>query len=266
MLCAGLDTRIPDVFSVAPSLCQLLLTDWDLEYYSPDIQFPWDQITHFRGVFTAEAQLSVLRAAPKLVQCAITFEPPTLPPGESASVTLPLLRRLYIEKPLYLCHLTTPSLQELYCGRLDRRDTRVLLPLIHRSHCRLQKLVLMACLISSELITVLRGLPNLAYLLVEATRSTSGNTDLFGEMVITGTAQDLSQPQLSRLWHSWTGPWRPPWTVPSHGTVPFPPKSSGSPPNEDIPAATKALRDEGFNAGMLNETEFALLLRKGFFP
>ncbi|KAJ6506276.1 hypothetical protein C8R47DRAFT_112417 [Mycena vitilis] len=279
-ICVGLNGQIPDVFAVfavAPSLCQLLLTNWSLEYYSPDIQFPWDQITHYRGVFTAETQLDVLRAAPNLVQCAISFEPPDLLPGEPTSVTLPLLRRLYIEKPVHLHHLITPSLEELYCEILDRRDTRVVPSLVNRSHCRLQKLVLMNCLISSELITDLRGLPNLTYLLVEATRSSSGNIDLFDEMVLADTAQDLC-PNLRYLvfgicgrdladcrgqfLHMAQSRFRP---TPQGASLTYL-RVFDSQPNGDIPAATAELRDEGFDAGMLNETEFALLLGKGFFP
>ncbi|KAJ7605836.1 hypothetical protein DFH06DRAFT_1150321 [Mycena polygramma] len=279
VLSDGKIADIRDVFSIAPSLCEVLLTDWELAYYSPDIQIPWDQITHYRGVFAEEAQLNVLRAAPKLVQCAISFETPALPPDESASITLSLLRRLYIEKPVHLRHLTTPSLEELYCKQVDQEDPQVLLlPFVHRSHCRLQKLVLMSCLISPELITALRGLPNLAYLLIEAIYgAASQNIDIFGEMTIAGTAHDLF-PNLSclvfgihgrdladcrgRFLHMAQSRFRPS----PQGTRLTYLRVFASQPNDDIPAATKELRDEGFDADMLSEKEFALLMGKGFFP
>ncbi|KAJ7661296.1 hypothetical protein DFH06DRAFT_1471813 [Mycena polygramma] len=278
VLCAGLKTHIPDVFSVAPSLCQVLLTDWQLVYYSPDMQLPWDQMTHYRGSFAEEAQLDILRAAPKLVQCAIVFEIPALNPGESASVTLSHLRRLYIERPVHLHHLTTPSLEELYCKYVYEEETRALLPLVQRSHCRLHKLVLMSCLISSELIAALRGLPVLAYLLIEAIdKSVSRNIDLFGEMVIAGTARDLC-PNLSCLVFGICGR-----DLAERGgqflhmaQSRFRPSPLGArltylrvfdqQPDGDIPAATKELRDEGFDADILSKTEFALLMGKGFFP
>ncbi|KAJ7661271.1 hypothetical protein DFH06DRAFT_372535 [Mycena polygramma] len=269
---------IPDVFSVAPSLCQVLLTDWALSYFSPDIQIPWDQITHYRGAFPEESQLNILRAATKLVQCAISFERPTLAPGESVSITLSLLRRLYIEKPVHLRHLTTPSLEELYCAQLDKKDTRVLLPLVNRSHCQLQKLVLMSCLISSELFTALRGLPNLAYLLIEATdRSASRNIDLFGEMVIAGNPRDLC-PNLSCLVFGSCGrdlaEDREQFLHMAQSRFRRSPRGPrltylrvfDLQPDADIPAATKELRDEGFDADSLSETEFELLIGKGFFP
>ncbi|KAJ7605825.1 hypothetical protein DFH06DRAFT_1150306 [Mycena polygramma] len=269
---------IPDVFSVAPSLCQVLLTDWVLSYFSPDIQIPWGQITHYRGAFPDDSQLNILRAATKLVQCAISFERPTLPSGESVSITLSLLRRLYIEKPVHLRHLTTPSLEELYCAKLDKKDTRVLLPLVNRSHCQLQKLVLMSCLISSELFTALRGLPNLAYLLIEATdRSASRNIDLFGEMVIAGNPRDLC-PTLSCLVFGSCGrdlaEDREQFLHMAQSRFRRSPRGPrltylrvfDLQPDADIPAATKELRDEGFDANSLSETEFELLVGKGFFP
>ncbi|KAJ7661347.1 hypothetical protein DFH06DRAFT_373169 [Mycena polygramma] len=108
---------IPDFLSVAPSLSWVLLTDWELAYYSPDIQIPWHQITHYRGTYVEASQIDHLRAATKLEQCAISFESLDADgnfvstPGESSPITLPHLRRLYIERPHFLQrHLAAPLL------------------------------------------------------------------------------------------------------------------------------------------------------------
>ncbi|KAJ6506259.1 hypothetical protein C8R47DRAFT_112138 [Mycena vitilis] len=278
ILCTGQSAHIADIFSIAPSLCEVLLMDRELAYYSPKIRIPWDQITHYRGVFVEEAQLNILRAAHKLVQCAISFEPPALPPDESASITLSLLRRLYIENAVHLRHLTTPSLNELYCKEVGQEDPQLFLPLVHRSHCRLQKLVLTSCVISPEL--ALRGLHDLGYLLIEAIYGAPfQNIDIFGEMTIAGTADDLF-PNLSclvlgihahgrdladccgRFLHMAQSRFRPS----PHGTCLTYLRVSDSQPDGRIPAAIEDLRGEGFDADMLSKKEFDLLIGKGFFP
>ncbi|KAJ7661378.1 hypothetical protein DFH06DRAFT_373484 [Mycena polygramma] len=277
VLCSGNIFHIPDVFSVAPSLCQVLLTDWQFAYYSPDLHFPWNQITHYRGAYKETSQLDILRTASNLVQCAISFETPefvSLTPGESPSIVLRHLRGLCIEKPRFLHHLTAPSLEELYCTYAYRReDTLPLLPIVHRSSCLLQKLVLMSCYISSDLISTLRILPSLTYLLIEAPASADEQGDLFGQMMLTGTSRDLC-PNLSSLVYGCSDgfPHRLFFAMVQSRLRPSPPGSRLTYlrmfdpwTSSDILSATRELSEEGYDAGVLTGTEFALLAGKGFF-
>ncbi|KAJ7983222.1 hypothetical protein DFH06DRAFT_717187 [Mycena polygramma] len=277
VLCFGDTVDIPDVFSVAPSLRQVLLTDWKLTCYSPNMQFPWDQITHYRGAFREATQLDILRAAPKLVQCAVSFDTSVhLTPGTSSAIALSHLRRLCIQLPSFLHHLTAPSLEELYCVYMRHVDIPALLPFVCRSDCLLQKLVLMSCFISSELITTLRSLPSLTYLLISPLASPEEHTDLLCKMRA-GTFRNLC-PNLSSLVYGCTVSY--PSTFPKE---PFftmiqsriHPNPSGSrltylrifDPSirSDIISATRDIRDGGLDADVLTTREFDFLAGKAFF-
>ncbi|KAJ6574408.1 hypothetical protein B0H19DRAFT_1254116 [Mycena capillaripes] len=74
IIISGPDNDIPDIFSSAPNLRQAILTEYGLEW-SPDTprSFPWGQFTHYRGTYTVRDQLTILRAAPNLLQRAISF-------------------------------------------------------------------------------------------------------------------------------------------------------------------------------------------------
>ncbi|KAJ7656815.1 hypothetical protein DFH06DRAFT_465563 [Mycena polygramma] len=159
----GRYTTIPDIFSVTPSLRNVIVTDTELLGMSISITVPWEQITHYRGAYSADRHLEILAAAPNLLECSLAFdvgyafEPHAPPP-----ITLPLLRRLYVEESGFLANVITPSLEEL--TTLHRPST--VLPLIRRSSCTLKKLALQRPM-TSEIIPVLRGLPSLTDLLLE---------------------------------------------------------------------------------------------------
>ncbi|KAJ7983220.1 hypothetical protein DFH06DRAFT_1292481 [Mycena polygramma] len=279
MLCRGNIVRIPDVFSVAPSLCEVLLTDWELAYYSTEILVPWDQMTHYRGAFQEGFQLNILRTASKLMQCAISFETSNsdaVTPDQSHSIALYDLQRLCIEKPRFLHHLTAPSLKELYCMYAREDDIAAILPFVHRSRCLLQKLVLTSPYESSELATVLRGLPSLTYLVIQANESADQQTDLFSRMVIAGTSGDLC-PNLISLVYGIDNSYR--FSQEMFFTMlrsrtrsscrgsrltylrifdPF--------ARSDICSAIRDLSGEGFDADVLTGADFALLTGKGLFP
>ncbi|KAJ7661356.1 hypothetical protein DFH06DRAFT_373249 [Mycena polygramma] len=276
VLCFGDTVDIPDVFSVAPSLRQVLLTDWALAYYSPDMQFPWDQITHYRGAFQEATQLDILRAAPKLVQCAISFETPesvSLTPGTLFSITLSHLRRLSIELPRFVHHLTAPLLEELYCLNMRHVDISALLPFVRRSDCLLTKLVITACYVFPDLITALRGLPSLNYLLIQPRMSLAEHTDLFRELGITGTSQDLCPSLHSLVYGVWGEfPEEPFFTMIRSRIGPNPQGSRltyfrifDASTRSDIISATRDIRDGGIDADVLTKTEFDFLAGKAFF-
>ncbi|KAJ6506315.1 hypothetical protein C8R47DRAFT_113014 [Mycena vitilis] len=268
VISSGNAVPIPDVFSVAPSLNQVLLTDWELAYFSPRIQIPWDQITHYRGAFPELSQLDILRTAPKLVQCAISFETSDVDaviPDESQPVVLYQLRRLNIEKPHFLYHLAAPLLEELYCMYAYEEELPALLPFVHRSRCLLQKLVLVSCRISPTLFDALRGLPSLTYLLIEAAGTAEEEMNLLRELKIAGTSRDICPHLTSFVYGSCSGGGnfheafidmaRSRLRRLAYVRV-FDPQSG---------SLVRGLRDEGLDAVLITETEFSHLRGKGFF-
>ncbi|KAJ6487150.1 hypothetical protein C8R47DRAFT_1216349 [Mycena vitilis] len=270
----GPSVAIPDIFSIAPSLREVLFTDWDFSYYSSNVQIPWSQITHYRGSYREPDQLEVLRAASNLEQCALSFETPYYEfqtHFSAAPIELSHLRRLHIERPRYLRHLRAPSLEVLHCKYMREEDIHALLSFIHASHCPLQKLVLMSCDILPELITALRSLPSLTYLLIEADAAPEEENDLFREMTISNSPRDLC-PNLislvyscgynssvphellfsmarSRLLHGGLNTFRV--FDPLDGT--------------EVAEAARKLRGEGYDADVLTSNEFERLTGKGSF-
>ncbi|KAJ7604695.1 hypothetical protein DFH06DRAFT_1253834, partial [Mycena polygramma] len=119
---------MPNIFALAPSLYRVVLIDWDYGHSSPDIALPWGQITHYRGAYTTREQLAILRAAPKLVECALSCESLLFNPAPGAPATLPHLRRLWMYDLHSLPHLTTPLLEDLFCLDSSPRGTSVVLP------------------------------------------------------------------------------------------------------------------------------------------
>ncbi|KAJ7816391.1 hypothetical protein B0H13DRAFT_1923627 [Mycena leptocephala] len=148
--------------------------------------------SHYRGTYKTPDQLAILAAASNLLQCGISFEPHTqFEPHDSSPVTLPRLRSLWIDMPRFIPHLSTPLLEALFCDQGEITDLRALSLPIFRS---LKKLVLMSCVISPELITVLRGLPTLTFLIIETHRYYPGIDGMkvhFDAMAICGTSHDL---------------------------------------------------------------------------
>jgi hypothetical protein len=154
---------IPDIFSITPNLRRIILTD---EFFSnsPRIAIQWGQITHYKGTYTRERQLDILRTAPNLLECVLGFSGTDVDHLSHISmITVPHLRRLCLTEPNYLSNLTTPLLEDL-CVFNVGSAARVLPPFLHRSSCTLKRLSLLCCTIDSAVISVLRELPNLTYL------------------------------------------------------------------------------------------------------
>ncbi|KAJ7357965.1 hypothetical protein DFH08DRAFT_437528 [Mycena albidolilacea] len=135
----GKEIEIPDIFSAAPSLCKVFLTNWYFGASAPVSAIPWAQFTHYAGSFTADVQVEIVKKTPNLVSCAIGFPDwvNSFAPGDPA--VLPRLQRLCIEMAGFLPRLEAPLLQELYCsysGWLQGRSE--ILPFVERSACLLQ--------------------------------------------------------------------------------------------------------------------------------
>ncbi|KAJ6595108.1 hypothetical protein DFH09DRAFT_1357841 [Mycena vulgaris] len=146
------------VFATALNLRKVILTDPRLLRGSPPLIIPWRRITHYRGTYTTRRQLEILRDAPGLLQCGLGFVNHDAS-GDEQSVTLPVLRRLYIELPWILNHLTAPALEGLV---LDYFSLDPILTFVQRSSCQLTTLVLLSCTISGAA-SILQNIPTLAY-------------------------------------------------------------------------------------------------------
>ncbi|KAJ7767710.1 hypothetical protein B0H16DRAFT_1520525 [Mycena metata] len=64
---------IPGIFSTAPRLREVILTDHNLSESSSSILIPWQQISHYRGTYRSECQLEILEQSPNLLECALGF-------------------------------------------------------------------------------------------------------------------------------------------------------------------------------------------------
>jgi hypothetical protein len=277
--------RIPDVFLTASRLRKFFLVDQGVYDYPPDglVTIPWGQITHFGGAFRYQSRLDILKANPNLVHCSLNCIHPA---NDSFPTTLPLLRRLCVQ-PDYLPRLRAPLLEELFCVYNGQLAMRHIIPFVIRSSCSLTKLVLMSDFIfSSQLTQVLRSLPGLTYLLLEADM-TGANKDeedatvqraLFKALTATGSSSDLC-PNLTTL---------------VYGSAPFFSQHEffgmvesrfqrdrlrrlrvfgGSSYHEhyletcpyDLAAPIQALHDEGFDVAFIGQGEAELLKSGGFF-
>ncbi|KAJ7851377.1 hypothetical protein B0H13DRAFT_2085662 [Mycena leptocephala] len=276
--------RIPDVFSTASRLRKFFLVDQGVYDYPPDglVTIPWGQITHFGGAFRYQSRLDILKANPNLVHCSLNCIHPA---NDSFPTTLPLLRRLCVQ-PDYLPRLRAPLLEELFCVYNGQLAMRHIIPFVTRSSCSLTKLVLMSDFIfSSQLTQVLRSLPGLTYLLLEADMTGADKDEedataqraLFKALTATGGSSDLC-PNLTTL---------------VYGSVPFFFQHEffgmvesrfqrdrlrrlrvfgGSSYHEhletcpyDLAAPIQALHDEGFDVAFIGQGEAELLKSGGFF-
>lgn len=197
------DSELPNIFAAAPSLRQVVLADWDLSVYSPDVEIPWEQVTHYCGASDWMRQLEILQAAPKLVDCVIGFGITAPEESEGIVLTLNELRRLRMENPGFLVHLTTPSLYTLHCMLNSEGLLSLLPPFVQRSSCALTELGLWDCSITLELVAVLQALPSLTYLSLESdggvdATAVQAQIALFDALAITDVVHQLL-PNLTSL-------------------------------------------------------------------
>ncbi|KAJ7757453.1 hypothetical protein B0H16DRAFT_1536695 [Mycena metata] len=197
--------NIPDVFTTAPNLRRAIFTDTAFSDRSPFVPLPWGQITHYRGPYPPERPIDILKAAQKLLFWEIDFSVHADAPLNPTTPTLlPRLRGLSVGIAFVLSQLTTPQLETLVLRIARSLFLSILLPLIHRSSCTLNKLVLMQCEIGPELIHVLRELPALAYLLVERSRNGSNPQEFFQAMTFTGATSILCPNLTTMVYGHWS--------------------------------------------------------------
>ncbi|KAJ7044955.1 hypothetical protein C8F04DRAFT_1067155 [Mycena alexandri] len=188
--CNGTD--MPDVFTTAPNLRRVFLTDAKFSYTSQPISITWGQITHYRGVYALERQMEILNAAQNLLFCDISFFYNT-PLDPTTPIILPRLRGLSLQMAFFLSKLTTPVLETLVLHNAKEVYLSVLPSFIQRSSCTLNKLVLKRYTNDPGLIAILRDLPALVYLLLEPIPN-----ELFKAMSLTGASSDLC-PKLTTI-------------------------------------------------------------------
>ncbi|KAJ6476720.1 hypothetical protein C8R47DRAFT_657677 [Mycena vitilis] len=181
------------LFSIAPNLRQVLLTNASFNRFSPPLQIPWQQLTHYRGVDTVEQLLHILQAASSLVDGALGFthnEQEQIPDGPI--IDIPNLRRLFTERGEFLARLAAPQLESLSCDPV--RETILF---VQRSSCRLTTLVMADtspsfAMTSEAVILLLQHTPVLKNLVLQASAlDQAANLRVMSALTITGSSSDL---------------------------------------------------------------------------
>ncbi|KAJ7606251.1 hypothetical protein FB45DRAFT_1041445 [Roridomyces roridus] len=149
------------MFSVAPRLSELLITDVLWDGYSPQLSIPWTQIRRYRGVFKSSQQLNILRQSANLVECSIGFDDVTTTHG-NIMVVLPLLRRLCVEGSNILDHFTAPALEDLVVPTVAPS----LVYFVQRSSCHLRTFVINQGSSAAGLVDLLEACPSLTHLVL----------------------------------------------------------------------------------------------------
>ncbi|KAJ7729188.1 hypothetical protein B0H16DRAFT_1697270 [Mycena metata] len=182
---------IPDIFSTAPRLREVMLTDHHLRESPSSILIPWQQITHYRGTYGSGRQLEILEQSPNLLECALGFQG-ALSVTSNTTPTLPHLRRLTLDLHTAVGNITAPVLEDLLLSWSNPQALAWAQPLLFRCSSTLQRLALRQSIICMELIPVLRGLPLLAHLVLEYGAGTGdAQTDFFNAL---STAAATSEP------------------------------------------------------------------------
>ncbi|KAJ6492543.1 hypothetical protein C8R47DRAFT_1270818 [Mycena vitilis] len=185
------DLMIPEVFSTASALREVILTGPNFIAPSPPISIPWAQITHYRGFYEMARHMEILRAAaPALVECALGVEPGF--DHHPDVVTLPRLRRLCVVSSAVVEHLNAPLLETLVSLNNHWQLPIDVLAFIRRSSCMLTRLVMLECDASEELIPLLRDLAALNYLFIEAQFGQSAQTALCNAMTSPAVCPNLT--------------------------------------------------------------------------
>ncbi|KAJ7744025.1 hypothetical protein DFH07DRAFT_943079 [Mycena maculata] len=186
LMAIELHNNIPDTdgFSVAPKLRHALLAHGACQHLSSIVPLPWHQITHYRGVYKAQYQLHILRAAADLVECGLGFggpDPTQLNAISGQVAFLPRLRRLHLRLSRFLDHLEAPALTDLFLvGDVDPLPS-----FLHRSSCQLTKLVLTYSTASETLRETLKSIPGLTHLTLEPNfGGQQGTKELFRAMQV----------------------------------------------------------------------------------
>ncbi|KAJ7670006.1 hypothetical protein DFH06DRAFT_1037954 [Mycena polygramma] len=183
-----------DIFSIAPSLTHILLTNSTFDYFSPTLFVPSAQIIRYSGVQTTEYAVDLLRETSQLVECGLGFV--DIDEGRLfPTITLPHLRRMFLEQGDFLAHLAAPKLEYLSCDDVD-----AMVSFVQRSSCHLTTLVLTQGPLTSapfalppeDLVSLLQHTPALKNLVLQAnTTEKEHNHRVLSAMTVTGSPHDI---------------------------------------------------------------------------
>ncbi|KAF7346654.1 F-box domain-containing protein [Mycena sanguinolenta] len=282
----------PDVFTAAPNLRHVALPSITTSNHSSSLAYqtsvplPWGQITQYSGKCPFAQQLDILQAAPNLSDCVLDInEDFRFVAPKHHTVLLPRLRRLHSDRLGWFLPVVAPGLEEL-CFLQSMWLIPLIGPFVHQLSCTLQRLDLWRCPLSSELITTLRDLPSLTYLLIQNDRHDEPDgVAFFTAMSTAGTSPTIC-PLLTSMAYGYVH-WK---SRASHdsfvlmarsrfgansvhpsGTsfaslrllsISSAPYSDYSPPGAEIKARVQSLQDEGFNVAFLGKGETAEYLRR----
>ncbi|KAJ7629712.1 hypothetical protein DFH06DRAFT_1225229 [Mycena polygramma] len=270
---------VPELFLSAPALREVIFTDQTYSVSPSLSSLPWAQVTHYRGTYEMNQQMTILEAAAQsLVECSIGLKGSPSAPYRQDIITAPRLRRLCLWNSIFLDHLIAPSLEAL--SSLRTQNLRQLLSFVQRSSCKLTKLILMRCHhSSSDLIALFEGLPALTYLFIASpahfqqshvflfdalstSRACPNLTSLLYGYNPTGGEDDksfawdaffaIAQYRLQR-------PCRLKYLRLVHTA------ESPTHPRADIEARLKTLREKGLDAAFMSYYEFERLKGRGDF-
>ncbi|KAJ7620286.1 hypothetical protein FB45DRAFT_1094394 [Roridomyces roridus] len=105
-----------EYLSVAPCLREIALVNNKFSNNSPRLVLPWAQITRYRGRYSLQEQLDIVRAAPNLVECSMGITSDFVFNDSGATAKLPRLCRLFLQ-PSHdavniLAHIHAPVLRQ----------------------------------------------------------------------------------------------------------------------------------------------------------
>ncbi|KAJ7059693.1 hypothetical protein C8F01DRAFT_1145351, partial [Mycena amicta] len=180
----------PDLFLSAPRLSRVLLLSASVTDCSPpDMELPWEQITHFRGAYRPAEHFTILQCASNLVECVLGTNGGTYPTPED-DVLLPHLRCIRLENTSFLDRITAPSLCALcvWCeeeGGLVDAGIEKVVPFVRRSGCTLTKLALFDCYAEPEAtLSLLRELSTLESVLLEVHTQDQAQQELLDALMV----------------------------------------------------------------------------------
>ncbi|KAJ7069092.1 hypothetical protein C8F01DRAFT_1245299 [Mycena amicta] len=205
--------EIPDIFSQnVPRLRIIDLFKPDFVAYSPHVQVPLSQLTHYRATWGAETHAANLTGAHNLQVCVLGIIEPL---AELPPVHLPRLRALHLESLEFLLCVTAPALEHLAVfSNSEGDDIETLenvLPFLQRSGCaqKLRRLAIMECeMPGSDVVDLLRAVVSLEAHVLEFSIEGADPSAILEALTI-GDEERIVCPKLTSLTYGYDGEDKP---------------------------------------------------------
>ncbi|KAJ6510542.1 hypothetical protein C8R45DRAFT_391911 [Mycena sanguinolenta] len=155
---AAEEEPLVNVFELAPSLQEATVNVESHRHFLETVRvlLPFSQLQHYVARGTWGSQLSALRSASNLVDCALDIVDMSVPPA--TLIVLPHLRRLSLQDSRLLDFLDTPQLGELYCSYDENRLSSLF---AQRPPLQLQKLGLLFLASATDISEILHSVPTI---------------------------------------------------------------------------------------------------------